>query len=98
VLTEAAAIRSPVLVALGERDVLVDPRGELRAYESAASVDYFVCPKMAHMHNFAGTRELFWRRIETWADWVRAQRDAAAAAGRAAAGTAGTPGGAGPAA
>jgi hypothetical protein len=24
------------------------------------------------MHNFAGTRELFWRRIETWADWVRA--------------------------
>ncbi len=74
VLTEAAAIRSPVLVALGERDVLVDPRGEVRAYESADSVDYFVCPKMAHMHNFAGTRELFWRRIETWAEWVRAQR------------------------
>ena len=80
VLTEAAAIRSPVLVALGERDVLVDPRGELRAYESAASVDYFACPKMAHMHNFAGTRELFWRRIETWADWVRAHRDATAGA------------------
>ena len=83
VLTEAAAIRSPVLVALGERDVLVDPRGELRAYESASSVDYFVCPKMAHMHNFAGTRELFWRRIETWAEWVRAQRDAAGGAERA---------------
>ena len=26
---------APVLVALGERDVLVDPRGELRAYESS---------------------------------------------------------------
>jgi pimeloyl-ACP methyl ester carboxylesterase len=76
VLTEAAAIRSPVLVALGERDVLVDPRGDLRAYESASSVDYFVCPKMAHMHNFAGSRELFWRRIETWAVWVQAQRGA----------------------
>ena len=75
VLTEAAAIRSPVLVALGERDVLVDPRGEVRAFGSAASVDWFVCPKMAHMHNFAGTRELFWRRIETWGAWVRAQRD-----------------------
>ena len=75
-LAEAAAIRAPVLVALGERDVLVDPRGEPRVYESAASVDLFVCPRMAHMHNFAGTRELFWRRIETWAQWVRAVRAA----------------------
>jgi alpha-beta hydrolase superfamily lysophospholipase len=74
-LAEAAAIRCPVLVALGERDVLVDPRGELRAYESAFSVDFFACPRMAHMHNFAGTRQLFWRRLETWADWVRAARD-----------------------
>jgi pimeloyl-ACP methyl ester carboxylesterase len=73
-LAEAAAIRCPVLVALGERDVLVDPRGEPRAYESAQSVDLFVCPRMAHMHNFAGTRELFWQRLATWADWVRAQR------------------------
>ena len=40
------------------------------------SVDLFVCPRMAHMHNFAGTRELFWRRIETWAQWVRAVRAA----------------------
>ena len=70
-LAEAAAVRAPVLVALGERDVLVDPRGETRAYESSPSVDFFVCPRMAHMHNFAGTRELFWQRIETWADWVR---------------------------
>jgi alpha-beta hydrolase superfamily lysophospholipase len=73
---EAAAVRCPVLVALGERDVLVDPRGEVRAYLSAPSVDFFVCPRMAHMHNFAGTRELLWRRIETWAEWVRAFRDA----------------------
>jgi pimeloyl-ACP methyl ester carboxylesterase len=73
-LAEAAAIRAPVLVALGERDVLIDPLGEPRAYESAASVDLFVCPRMAHMHNFAGTRQLFWRRIETWASWVRAAR------------------------
>ena len=73
-LAEAAAIRCPVLVALGERDVLVDPRGEPRAYESASSVDLFICPRMGHMHNFAGTRELFWRRIETWASWVYATR------------------------
>ena len=67
-LAEAAAVRTPVLVALGERDVLVDPRGETRAYESSPSVDFFVCPRMAHMHNFAGTRELFWQRIHTWAE------------------------------
>jgi len=59
----------------------------LRAYESASSVDYFVCPKMAHMHNFAGTRELLWRRIETWAAWVRAQCDAVREADRAGTGT-----------
>jgi alpha-beta hydrolase superfamily lysophospholipase len=77
VLAEAAAVRCPVLVAFGERDVLPDPRGEPRIYQSADSVDLFECPRMAHMHNFAGTRELFWRRIETWAEWVRAVRDAA---------------------
>jgi alpha-beta hydrolase superfamily lysophospholipase len=68
---EAAAVRVPVLVAMGERDVIPDPRGEVRAYLSASSVDTYICPRMSHMHNFAGTRELFWRRIETWADWVR---------------------------
>jgi alpha-beta hydrolase superfamily lysophospholipase len=73
-LAEAAAVRCPVLVALGERDVLVDARGELRAYESSPSVDFFECPRMAHMHNFAGTRELFWSRLDTWAEWVRAWR------------------------
>jgi pimeloyl-ACP methyl ester carboxylesterase len=80
-LAEAAAIRCPVLVALGERDVLVDPRGETRLYESAPSVDLFECPRMAHMHNFAGTRQLFWRRLETWAEWVRAVRDERAVPG-----------------
>ncbi len=79
VLAEAAAITAPVLVAMGERDVLVDPRGEVRAYASSPSVDFYVCPRMAHMHNFAGTREQFWARIETWAGWVRALRDARAA-------------------
>jgi hypothetical protein len=30
---------------------------------------------MGHMHNFAGTREVFWRRIESFAAWVSASRD-----------------------
>lgn len=71
VAPEAAAIESPVLVAMGQRDSVPDPRGELRAYMSSPSVDFFVCPRMAHMHNFAGTRELFWQKIDTWGSWVR---------------------------
>jgi pimeloyl-ACP methyl ester carboxylesterase len=70
-LTEAASVRVPVLVAVGERDVVVDPRGEVRAYGSSSSVDLFVCPRMAHMHNFAGTRRLLWERLDAWAAWVR---------------------------
>jgi pimeloyl-ACP methyl ester carboxylesterase len=76
VAPEAAAVTSPVLVAMGERDVCADPKGEPRAYKSATSVDLFICPRMGHMHNFAGTRELFWNRIETWAAWVAVARTA----------------------
>jgi hypothetical protein len=68
---EAAAVMVPVLVAMGERDVIADPKGEGRAYQSATSVDLFICPRMGHMHNFASARELFWRRLEIWAEWVR---------------------------
>jgi alpha-beta hydrolase superfamily lysophospholipase len=67
---EAAAVLAPVLVAMGERDVIADPKGEPRAYLSARSVDLFICPRMGHMHNFASTREVFWERIETWSAWV----------------------------
>lgn len=70
VAQEAAAVTVPVLVALGEKDVIADPKGEPRAYLSARSVDLFICPRMGHMHNFATTRELFWRRIHTWVEWV----------------------------
>jgi alpha-beta hydrolase superfamily lysophospholipase len=67
---EAAAVRVPVLCAMGERDVVSDPMAEPKAFRSAHSVDVYVCPRMGHMHNFAGTRELFWQRIAIWADWV----------------------------
>lgn len=71
VAPEAAAVTTPVLLAMGERDVVADPKGEPRAFLSARSIDLFICPRMGHMHNFASTRELFWRRIEIWSDWVR---------------------------
>jgi pimeloyl-ACP methyl ester carboxylesterase len=72
VYSEAAAVTVPVLLAFGERDVCSDPRSEPRAYRSAASIDLFICPRMGHMHNFAGNRQVLWQRIETWAHWVGA--------------------------
>jgi len=77
VAPEAAAVECPVLTAMGERDVIGDPRGELRAFKSSASVDFYICPRMGHMHNFAGTRELFWQRIASWGEWVKIWRTAA---------------------
>jgi len=70
VAPEAAAIRVPVLLAMGDRDVVADPKGEPRAYLSASSVDLYISPNMAHMHNFAGTRENLWRRLDIWSAWV----------------------------
>lgn len=70
VAPEAAAIRVPVLVAVGERDVVPDAKAEPKAYKSARDITVFVCPRMSHMHNFASTRELFWLRIHGWGTGV----------------------------
>jgi pimeloyl-ACP methyl ester carboxylesterase len=74
VASEAAAINVPVLVAVGERDVVPNPWMEPFAYKSATDLSLFVCPRMAHMHNFASTRELFWQRIHLWGEDVRQLR------------------------
>lgn len=70
VALEAAAITVPVLLAMGERDVVPDPWLEPRAFQSATDITLYVCPRMAHMHNFASTREQFWSRIHTWGTGV----------------------------
>ena len=73
VATEAAVIDVPVLVAVGERDVVPDPWQEPKAFKRAMDISVFVCPHMGHMHNFASTRETFWQRIHHWGNRV-AQR------------------------
>jgi pimeloyl-ACP methyl ester carboxylesterase len=70
VAAEAAAITVPVFVGVGERDVVPDPWIEPKAYSSATDVSLFVCPRMAHMHNFAHTRERFWTRLHGWGEGV----------------------------
>jgi hypothetical protein len=51
VATEAAAIDVPILVAVGERDVVPNPWLEPFARKSATDITVLVCPRMAHMHN-----------------------------------------------
>jgi pimeloyl-ACP methyl ester carboxylesterase len=67
VKAEAAAITVPVLTAMGERDVCPNPHAEPSAFGGANDVSLFIVPRMAHMHNFAGTRAQLWSRIESWA-------------------------------
>jgi pimeloyl-ACP methyl ester carboxylesterase len=68
VAAQAAAITSPVLIAQGIRDVVPHPRQEPSAYSSSPDITVFIGSNMAHMHNFASTREQFWRRIQVWAE------------------------------
>jgi alpha-beta hydrolase superfamily lysophospholipase len=72
VATEAAAINVPVLLAMGERDVVPNPWMEPFAFRSSPDITLFVCPRMAHMHNFASTRHRFWARIHAWGSGVAA--------------------------
>jgi pimeloyl-ACP methyl ester carboxylesterase len=71
---DAAAITVPVLVGVGERDVVPDPRAEPKAYAQSPDITVLVCPGMSHMHNFASTRESFWQRLQDWGDSVARQK------------------------
>jgi len=62
---------------MGERDVCQDPLRELGAFQSARDLAQFVVPKMAHMHNFAGTRAIMWKRIEAFVVQVAALKSGA---------------------
>jgi pimeloyl-ACP methyl ester carboxylesterase len=74
VAPEAAVISVPVFVGTGERDVVPDPHAEPRAYPRSPDVTVSICPRMSHMHNFASTRERFWKRIHSWGTSVAADR------------------------
>jgi pimeloyl-ACP methyl ester carboxylesterase len=63
---QAAVIAVPVLIAQGERDVVPHPRDEPAAYSSSDHVTMVRIPAMAHMHNFASTRERMWHAIHAW--------------------------------
>ncbi len=74
VATEAAAIRVPVFIGVGERDVVPDPRAEPKAFFSSPDITVSVTERMAHMHNFAPTREKLWSRLHHWGQGVAASQ------------------------
>ncbi len=72
VAAEAASIRVPVFIGVGERDVVPTPHAEPRAYFSSPDVTLVVTERMAHMHNFAHTRENLWSRLHLWGEAIAA--------------------------
>lgn len=60
----AAAVDVPVLLATGERDVCRPAEQEKAMFLSAPRVEVFTGARMAHMHNFAVTREDLWRCLD----------------------------------
>jgi pimeloyl-ACP methyl ester carboxylesterase len=68
VAEEAAAIDIPVFIGVGERDVCPDPWSEPMCYHAARHVSLCVVERMAHMHNFASTRQVLWDRLHRWGE------------------------------
>ncbi len=60
VAEDAARIFVPVLIAVGERDVVGDPVSDRLTHSSSPEVSVIVISRMAHMHDFAHTRARLW--------------------------------------
>ena len=66
VAEEAAHVDVPVLIGVGERDVVPNPLAEPAAYQSARDISVFITPRLGHTHNLGNNREALWNRIQDW--------------------------------
>ncbi len=62
----AEVIESPVFLGWGDVDVSAAPHAEPSAYPRSRHVTLSVVEDMAHMHNFADTRERLWEDLLAW--------------------------------
>ncbi len=69
----AAEIEVPVLIAMGERDIVPNLHAEAAAFPRSRDVSLYCQTDMAHMHNFAVTRIQLWERIAAWVAGVETQ-------------------------
>ncbi len=66
IAAEAAQVRCPVFVGLGEQDVSPNPAAEALFFRNSADFTVYQLSKSAHCQAFASTRALFWKRISAW--------------------------------
>jgi pimeloyl-ACP methyl ester carboxylesterase len=62
----AECIACPVFLGFGDADVSADPRREPSGYPTSRHITVATFPDMAHMHNFADTREQLWQALDDW--------------------------------
>jgi len=65
-LEDAGAIRVPVYICLGERDVSPRPYDEPGCYHSSKDVTLHILPQSGHCQTFASTRMQMVNRIDGW--------------------------------
>ncbi len=65
---ESAAVRVPVFVGFGERDVSPDPRREVAVYAGSTDLTLYVLSRSGHCSNFASGRRALWDRLAAWID------------------------------
>ena len=63
---DAACIKVPVYICLGERDVSPSPHDEPACYNSSQDVTLHILPKSGHCQAFASTRMQMIDRIDGW--------------------------------
>ncbi len=62
----ADRVTCPVFLGFGDSDVSSDPRREPTGYPGSRHITVATFPDMAHMHNFADTREQLWQALDDW--------------------------------
>ena len=62
----ADRVAGPVFLGFGDADVSSDPRREPSGYPGSRHITVATFPDMAHMHNFADTREQLWQALDDW--------------------------------
>jgi pimeloyl-ACP methyl ester carboxylesterase len=63
---DAGRIRTPVFLAMGERDVSPDVYAEPAFYSGSPDITFMLLERSAHCHNFAPTRRKLWSRLHGW--------------------------------
>jgi pimeloyl-ACP methyl ester carboxylesterase len=62
----AAAVTCPVFLLQGATDTSSNPHGEPGYFKSSEDISLILPRHTAHCHNFAGSRQLWWDRLDRW--------------------------------